>query len=112
MNIRRLRELAGLPLKENDLDQVWDFINSLDPDDVGKEQIGPYLVQYEGFSPICLDDVERRIDNPDDDVTCLDDVIDEVFAEFDHVAASKGLTQVDQQVVGDSEYPIAVGIYQ
>lgn len=112
MNIRRLRELAGLPLKENDLDQVWDFINGLDPDDVGQEQIGPYLVQYEGFSPICLDDVERRIDDPDDDVTCLDDVIDEVFGEFDYLAKNQGLEKVDQQVVGDPEYPIAVGIYQ
>ncbi len=96
---------------ENDIpEDVHEFINSLLPDDVGTETIGCWLVRFEGFSGECLADVERRIALPDNhplSVNSLEDVLDEVDAEF---RDALGDSLVSSGVCGSDEEPIIYAI--
>jgi hypothetical protein len=41
-------------------EEVWDFIDSLLPDDTGEEKIGGLVVRFEGFTGECWDDAEKK----------------------------------------------------
>jgi hypothetical protein len=65
--------------------KIEDFVQSLNPDDVGVEQIGPYHVHFEGFTDECQQDAERRCNLPSDSpqhLASYDDVYKEVIRDF------------------------------
>ena len=37
-----------------------EFVDGLTPDECGREQIGDFLLMYEGFSDICWDDAQAK----------------------------------------------------
>lgn len=39
---------------------VEDFVNDLLPDDVGHEEVGGYIVYFEGFTHVCWADAEEK----------------------------------------------------
>jgi hypothetical protein len=95
-------------MTENDIPkEVHDFIQSLLPDDAGTETLGCWVVHFEGFSGICMEDVERRIALPASDpqsVNSLGDVLDEVDEEFrialgDKFIASGSCGHEDEPIV-------------
>ncbi len=98
-------------MTENDIpQQVHDFIESLLPDDVGTETIGCWVIHYEGFSGICMEDVERRMALPASDpqsVTSLQDVLDEVDEEF---RAALGDSFVTSGCCGRDDEPIVFAV--
>lgn len=66
-------------------DEIWDFINELTPGDVGVQQIGDFMVRFEGFSGECIFDAERRMKLPKNDpdhISGLQDLLDDVEGEF------------------------------
>lgn len=98
-------------MTENDIPQeVHDFIQSLLPDDVGTHTIGRWVVHFEGFSGICMEDVERRIALPDSDpqsVNSLGDVLDEVDEEF---RLTLGDSFIASGICGRDDEPIAYAV--
>lgn len=90
-------------------DDIMDFIYGLTPGEVGSETIGNWKVMFEGFSSICLHDVERRMALPEDDpnhASSLEDVLAEVEEEF---REALGDSCVDTMVIEASD-PIVVGV--
>ena len=81
---------------------VTEFLDSLTPDDVGVDIVGPYRIHYEGFNDDCQSSSDYR-KNPDK-------VYQEVFA--DHIKREKGQQPVEQGMVGDEEYPILYSIFR
>ena len=48
--------------------EIGDFLASLTPDDVGREEFdGGWVVRFEGFSDLCLQDVDERLALPPGD---------------------------------------------
>ena len=66
-------------------DEIENFVQSLNPDDVGVEQIGPYHIHFEGFTDECQQDAQRRCNLPSDNPRHLanyNDVYKEVIRDF------------------------------
>lgn len=90
---------------------IMAFMDGLAPTDVGMEVIGSYQVHFEGFSDMCLDDVERRQglapDDPDH-VAGFDDVEAEVLAEF----RQKCGRDPEETGLIDGENPIIYAVFR
>jgi pyrimidine deaminase RibD-like protein len=82
--------------------EIEEFLDSLNPDDVGVEEFGRYRVHYEGFSDDCQSSSDYR-KNPEA-------VYDQVFQDF--IAREGGVQPVDSGMVGDEDYPILYSIFK
>ena len=81
---------------------VTEFLDSLTPDDVGVDRVGPYRIHYEGFTDDCKSSRDYCRDP--------DQVYQQVFA--DHIRREKGQKPVEQGMVGDEEYPILYSVFR
>ena len=99
---------AYVPVEQNVTEDVYgvkrnvtQFLDSLTPDDVGVDIVGPYRIHYEGFNDDCKSSIDYRR-NPDK-------VYQQVFA--DHIKREKGQQPLEQNMVGNEEYPILYSIF-
>ena len=98
----RLRRATGI-IEESRLPaDIKIFLNSLAPDDVGVEEIGPYRIHFEGFTDECKSSSDY-CKNPEA-------VYQQVFA--DHIAREGGRKPLVQDMTGDEEYPILYSIFK
>ena len=81
---------------------IEEFLDSLNPDDVGVEEFGPWRIHYEGFTDDCQSSADYR-KNPEA-------VYQQVFA--DHIAREGGRKPVEQNFTGDEDYPILYSIFR
>lgn len=93
-------------------DEIYEFLNELTPDDVGREIFdGGYVVRFEGFSDVCISDVAERLKLPKSNPRHLNtftDVYEEVLNDWN---AEEKIEPIDWGFVGDEDYPIQYAIY-
>lgn len=93
-------------------DSIYEFLNELTPDDVGRETFdGGWILRFEGFSDICISDVEERLRLPKTDSRYLEnfeDVFNEVLVQWKN---EEKLQPLDWGFVGDDDYPIQYAIF-
>lgn len=100
---------------ENDIavpQSVYDFLEELTPDDVGREVFkGGWVLRFEGFTDQCIDDVLGRLNLPKNNANYLEhfeDVYNEVLSEW---KKEEGLEPIEWSFVGDKEHPIQYAIF-
>ena len=81
---------------------VEDFLEGLTPDDVGRDEVGDYIVHYEGFTDQCQDSEEYQ-DDPEA-------VFDDVWGDFKRRMGDKD--PVNYGLVGSEEYPIVYSVFR
>ena len=81
---------------------VEDFLEGLTPDDVGYDEIGDYIVHYEGFTDQCQDSEEYQ-DDPQA-------VFNDVWGDFKRRMGDKD--PVNYGIVGSEEYPIVYSVFR
>lgn len=92
--------------------EIEEFVQSLNPDDVGVEQIGPYHVHFEGFTDECQQDAERRCNLPSDNpqhLATYDDVYKEVISDF--VRREGGKKPLKVGFAGYQDYPVIYAVF-
>jgi predicted nucleotidyltransferase len=92
--------------------EIEDFVQSLNPDDVGVEQLGPYHVHFEGFTDECQQDAERRCNLPSDNpqhLASYDDVYKEVIRDF--VRREGGKKPLKVGFAGYQDYPVIYAVF-
>jgi hypothetical protein len=92
--------------------EIENFVQSLNPDDVGVEQIGPYHVHFEGFTDECQQDAKRRCNLPSDNPRHLanyDDVYKEVIRDF--VRREGGKKPLKVGFAGYEDYPVIYAVF-
>lgn len=82
--------------------EVEDFLDGLTPDDVGYDEVGDYVVHYEGFTDQCQDTKEYQ-DDPEA-------VFDEVWSDFKRRMGDKD--PVNFGIVGSHDYPIVYSVFR
>jgi len=82
--------------------EVEDFLEGLTPDDVGYDEVGDYIVHYEGFTDQCQDSEEYR-NNPEA-------VFNDVWGDFKRRMGDKD--PVNYGIVGNEEYPIVYSVFR
>jgi hypothetical protein len=106
---KKLKEAPDYSQYENEIEN---FVQSLNPDDVGVEQIGPYHVHFEGFTDECQQDAERRCNLPSDNPRHLanyDDVFKEVIRDF--VRREGGKKPLKVGFAGYQDYPVIYAVF-
>lgn len=91
---------------------VYDFIDTLSSDDVGKERIGDYVVHFEGFSEMCQADAEERTQLPPSNpkhLATYDDIYKEVLNDFKEREGNN--EPVDYGLAGDELYPVFYAVF-
>lgn len=81
---------------------IEEFLDSLNPDDCGVEDIGPYRIHFEGFTSDCKSSSDYRR-NPEA-------VYQQVYADF--IKREGGARPVVQDMVGDENFPILYSIFR
>lgn len=72
-------------IREDLTDEIEEFLNELNPMEVGHEEVDDHWVYFEGFSEECWDDFERRLKIPQGQpghVSCIEDVGEEIKAQW------------------------------
>ena len=82
--------------------EVEEFLEGLTPDDVGYDEIGDYIVHYEGFTDQCQDSEEYQ-DDPQA-------VFNDVWGDFKRRMGDKD--PVNYGIVGSEEYPIVYSVFR
>ena len=82
--------------------EVEDFLEGLTPDDVGRDEVGDYIVHYEGFTDQCQDSDEYR-DDPEA-------VFNDVWGDFKRRMGDKD--PINYGIVGSEEYPIVYSVFR
>ena len=82
--------------------EVEDFLEGLTPDDVGVDEVGDYIVHYEGFTDQCQDSEEYQ-DDPQA-------VFNDVWGDFKRRMGDKD--PVNYGIVGSEEYPIVYSVFR
>ena len=82
--------------------EVEDFLEGLTPDDVGVDEVGNYIVHYEGFTDQCQDSEEYR-DDPEA-------VFNDVWGDFKRRMGDKD--PVNYGLVGSEDYPIVYSVFR
>jgi hypothetical protein len=83
--------------------EVEDFLEGLTPDDVGYDDVGDYIVHYEGFTDQCQDSEEYQKDP--------EAVFNDVWGDDLNVAwADKD--PINYGIVGSEEYPIVYSVFR
>ena len=106
---KKLKEASDYSQYENEIEN---FVQSLNPDDVGVEEIGPYHVHFEGFTDECQQDAERRCNLPSDSpqhLASYDDVYKEVIRDFVRREAGKKPLKVG--FAGYQDYPVVYAVF-
>jgi len=91
-------------------DQIWTLLEEVTPDDVGSDMIPGWILRFEGFSDMCMDDARERMALPKDDpraVSSIEDVLEEVREEF---RDRLGEDFIIDGVIGSDENPIVYAI--
>ena len=81
---------------------IEEFLDSLNPDDCGVEDIGPYRIHFEGFTSDCKSSADYRR-NPEA-------VYQQVYQDF--IQREGGQKPVMQDMVGDERFPILYSIFR
>jgi hypothetical protein len=82
--------------------EVEDFLEGLTPDDVGRDEIGDYIVHYEGFTDQCQDSEEYQ-DDPEA-------VFNDVWGDFKRRMGDRD--PVNYGIVGSHDYPIVYSVFR
>jgi hypothetical protein len=82
--------------------EVEEFLDGLTPDDVGYDEIGDYIVHYEGFTDQCQDSEEYQ-DDPES-------VFADVWHDFKRREGDKD--PVNYGIVGEHDYPIVYSVFR
>ena len=100
-----VKKMYGTNLQESQarLDpDVEEFLEGLTPDDVGYDDVGDYIVHYEGFTDQCQDSEEYQ-DDPEA-------VFNDVWGDFKRRMGDKD--PVNYGIVGSEEYPIVYSVFR
>ena len=81
---------------------VEDFLEGLTPDDVGVDEVGDYIVHYEGFTDQCQDSEEYQNDP--------ESVFNDVWGDFKRRMGDKD--PVNYGIVGSEDYPIVYSVFR
>ena len=82
--------------------RVEEFLDGLTPDDVGRDEVGDYIVHYEGFTDQCQDSEEYQ-DNPEA-------VFQDVWGDFKRRMGDRD--PINYGIVGSEEYPIVYSVFR
>jgi hypothetical protein len=82
--------------------EVEDFLEGLTPDDVGYDEIGDYIIHYEGFTDQCQDSEEYQ-DDPQA-------VFNDVWSDFKRRMGDKD--PINYGIVGEHDYPIVYSVFR
>lgn len=82
--------------------EVEEFLDGLTPDDVGYDEVGDYIVHYEGFTDQCQDTEEYKNDP--------DAVFQDVW--HDHRRRMGDQKPINYGIVGSEEYPIVYSVFR
>ena len=82
--------------------RVEEFLDGLTPDDVGRDEVGDYIVHYEGFTDQCQDSEEYQA-NPEA-------VFQDVWGDFKRRMGDKD--PINYGIVGSEEYPIVYSVFR
>jgi hypothetical protein len=82
--------------------EVEDFLEGLTPDDVGVDEVGDYIVHYEGFTDQCQDSEEYQ-DDPQA-------VFDDVWSDFKRRMGDRD--PINYGIVGEHDYPIVYSVFR
>ena len=82
--------------------EVEEFLDGLTPDDVGYDEVGDYIVHYEGFTDQCQDSEEYRNDP--------EAVFNDVWSDFKRRMGDKD--PVNFGIVGEHDYPIVYSVFR
>jgi hypothetical protein len=82
--------------------EVEDFLEGLTPDDVGYDDVGDYIVHYEGFTDQCQDSEEYQKDP--------EAVFNDVWGDFKRRMGDKD--PINYGIVGSEEYPIVYSVFR
>jgi len=81
---------------------IEEFLDSLNPDDCGVDEIGAYRIHYEGFTSDCKSSADYRRDP--------EAVYQQVYQDF--INREGGARPLVQDMVGDEEFPILYSIFR
>jgi hypothetical protein len=81
---------------------IEEFLDSLNPDDCGVEDIGAYRIHFEGFTSDCKSSSDYRR-NPDA-------VYQQVYNDF--IQREGGARPMVQDMTGDEDFPILFSVFQ
>jgi hypothetical protein len=90
---------------------LYEFIESLTPDDVGREEIDNWTIRFEGFSEWCISDAQERCELPADDprhLASFEDVHQEILRQW---TTEEGTEPVDYGLAGDTDNPVQWAIF-
>jgi hypothetical protein len=82
--------------------EVEEFLDGLTPDDVGVDEVGDYIVHYEGFTDQCQDSEEYQ-DDPEA-------VFNDVWGDFKRRMGDKD--PINYGIVGSHDYPIVYSVFR
>ena len=82
--------------------EVEEFLEGLTPDDVGYDEVGDYIVHYEGFTDQCQDSEEYQNDS--------EAVFNDVWGDFKRRMGDKD--PVNYGLVGEHDYPIVYSVFR
>jgi hypothetical protein len=82
--------------------EVEEFLDGLTPDDVGYDEVGDYIVHYEGFTDQCQDSEEYQ-DDPEA-------VFNDVWGDFKRRMGDRD--PVNYGIVGEHDYPIVYSVFR
>jgi hypothetical protein len=82
--------------------EVEDFLEGLTPDDVGYDDVGDYIVHYEGFTDQCQDSEEYQNDP--------ESVFNDVWGDFKRRMGDRD--PVNYGIVGEHDYPIVYSVFR
>ena len=82
--------------------RVEEFLDGLTPDDVGRDEVGDYIVHYEGFTDQCQDSEEYQ-ENPEA-------VFQDVWGDFKRRMGDRD--PINYGIVGSEEYPIVYSVFR
>ena len=100
-----VKKMCGTNLAESSaqLDpEVEEFLEGLTPDDVGVDEVGDYIVHYEGFTDQCQDSEEYQ-DDPQA-------VFNDVWGDFKRRMGDKD--PINYGIVGSEDYPIVYSVFR
>jgi hypothetical protein len=103
--VESVKKMCGTNLQESEarLDpEVGEFLEGLTPDDVGVDEVGDYVVHYEGFTDQCQDSEEYQ-DDPEA-------VFNDVWGDFKRRMGDKD--PINYGIVGDHDYPIVYSVFR
>jgi len=82
--------------------EVEEFLDGLTPDDVGYDEVGDYVVHYEGFTDQCQDSEEYQ-DDPES-------VFNDVWGDFKRRMGDRD--PINYGIVGEHDYPIVYSVFR